>query len=234
MGFFSSIGGLFGGSKSTEKQSSGYGALPQIAQQAMDEVTRQGRAMLLNGGGANIFTPLAQTAQENQAFNLMQLPTTQEGVNSLTSMYLNPFQNYLTDQINQQAQGDYSLYKQALSDAGQMGSNREFLNAAAADKARMSAIGQSLAGNYNNALSTGLGQNQQNIANLLSQGAFQRELSGQTNQAGLSALQAMAQLLGVYPATSEGTSTSKDYGKGLFGNILGAVSGGSLGGKAKG
>lgn len=230
MGFFSSIGGLFGGSKSSSKQSSGYGALPKVAQQAMDAITTQGQAMLLGGAGNQMFTPLAQTGQESQAFNLMQLPTTQQGVNSLTSMYLNPFQSFLNDEINRQAQGDFSLYKQSLSDAGQMGSNREFLNAAAADQGRLNAIGQVTANNFNNALSTGLNQNQQTIANLLSQGAFQRELDTQTNQAPLGALQAMAQLLGVYPATSEGTSTSKNYGNGLFGNILGAVSGG-LGGK---
>lgn len=234
MGFFSSIGGLFGGSKSTQQQSSGYGALPKIAQQAMDEITRQGQSLLLGSGGSKLFTPMPQTAQETQAFNLMQLPTTQQGVNSLVGMYLNPFQDFLIENINKQATGGYSLYKQALSDAGQMGSNREFLNAAEADRARLNAIGTSLAGNYNNALSTGLNQNQQNIMNLLAQGDFTRGMDSQTNQAQLSALQAMAALLGVYPATSQGTGSTKDYGKGLFGNLVGAFSGGlsGKGGKA--
>lgn len=209
MGFFSSLtGGLLGGSKSSSSSSSGYGALPAVAQEAMDEVTKQGRALLLGNTGANLFTPLPQTASETQAFNLMQMPNTQSGVSELVSRYQNPYLDSLINDINRQSQGEYSLYKQALSGAGQMGSNREFVNAAAADEARMRAIEQAQRESYNTALSTGLGQNQQSIANLLTQGEFARGIEAQTQQAPLAALQAMAQLLGVYPASSEGTSKS--------------------------
>lgn len=218
MGFFSSI---LGGSSSKSTQSSGYGALPKVAQEAMDAVTKQGQSMLLGANGGQIFSPLAQTAQETQAFNLMQLPTTQQGVQSLVGNYLNPFQDYVTQGINKQAEGEFSLYKQALSGAGQMGSNREFVNAAAADEARLNAIGSTMAGNYNNAQSTALGQNQQSIANLLSQGEFNRGMDGQTKQSDLAALQAMAQLLGVYPATSQGTSKSESS-NGIGGLVQGA------------
>lgn len=230
MGFFSSIGGLFGGSKSSSSQKGGYGALPEVAKKAMDAVTTQGSNLLLGGRGDSMFSPLAQTGEETQAFNLMQLPTTQEGVESLVGNYLNPFQDYITQGINKEAEGEYSLYKQALSGAGQMGSNREFVNAAAADEARLNAIGNSIAGNYNNAQSTALDQNQKTIANLMTQGEFTRGLDTQGKQSELSALQAMAALLGVYPSTSEGTSTTKDYGKGIFGNLMSAVSGGMSGG----
>lgn len=218
MGFFSSI---LGGSSSKSTQSSGYGALPEVAQKAMDAVTTQGQNLLLGGNGNSMFSPLAQTGQETQAFNLMQLPTTQQGVQSLVGNYLNPFQDYITQGINKQAEGDYSLYKQALSGAGQMGSNREFVNAAAADEARLNAIGGTMAGNYNNAQSTALDQNQQTIANLMTQGQFDRGLDTQGKQSELSALQAMAQLLGVYPATSEGTSKSSQS-NGIGGLLQGA------------
>lgn len=218
MGFFSSI---LGGSSSKSTQSSGYKSLPEVAKKAMDAVTTQGSNLLLGGRGNSMFSPMAQTGAETQAFNLMQLPTTQQGVQSLVGNYLNPFQDYITQGINKQAEGDYSLYKQALSGAGQMGSNREFVNAAAADEARLNAIGGTMAGNYNNAQSTALDQNQQTIANLMTQGEFTRGLDTQSKQSELSALQAMAQLLGVYPATSEGTSKSSES-KGIGGLLQGA------------
>ncbi len=205
MGFFSSI---LGGSKSKSSSQTGYGALPKIAQEAMDEVTRRGQSLLLGDTGANIFRPLPQTAAETQAFGLMQGPTTQQGVSNLVAMFQNPYMNSVIDEINRQAGGEFSLYKQALSGAGQMGSNREFVNAAAADEARLRAIEQAKRESYNTALNTGLASNQQNIGNLLAQGEFTRGINAQENQAPLAALQAMAQLLGVYPATSVESSKS--------------------------
>lgn len=231
MGFFSSIGGLFGGSKSSSQ--SGYGALPKVAQEAMDAVTKQGSAMLLGGAGTSMFTPLATTAQEQQAYGLMQQPTTAAGVTSLTNNFMNPYKDFITDKINREAGGQYSLYKSALADSGQLGSNREFLNASAQDEARLNAIGQALSGQYNTAQNTALTQNQQTIQNLMGQGEQERSLDAQTKQAPLQALQAMAQLLGVYPASSQ--SKSENFGNGLFGNIMSMASGGlsGLGGKAK-
>ena len=109
-------------------------------QSALNTITTQGAAQLTGNAGAQMFTPLGQTAQESQAYNLMRLPTDQTALQGLVSQYLNPFQDYITQGINKQAEGSYSSYKDALSSAGQMGSNREFLNAAAADQARLSTI----------------------------------------------------------------------------------------------
>lgn len=225
MGFFSSIGGLFGGSKSTS--SSGFGALPQVAQNAFTNSTTQASNLLLGQNGQQLFTPLPQTAAETQAYGLAQQPTTQAGVTGLTNNYLNPFTNFLTDNINQQAAGNWSAYKSAMSDSGQIGSNREFLNAGAADQARLSAIGTTLANSYQGSQNTALNQNQQNINNLLGQGQQERGLAMQTSQAPLSALQALVQLLQGYPSTQ--TQTSKNYGNGLIGNIASGVSAGLSG-----
>jgi hypothetical protein len=174
--------------------------------------------MLLAPNGGSLFTPLPQTASETQAFNLAQLPTTQQGVSSLTDMYMNPFTSFLTDNINREAQGQYSAYKSALSNSGQMGSNREFLNAGEADRGRLNAIGSTLANAYQGAQQTGLAQNQINIGNLLGQGQQERAMDTATRQAPLSALQALVQLLQGYPATSEGTSKSNSQ-NGIFQSI---------------
>ena len=198
MGFFS---GLLG-SKKTTTPGTGFYALPKEMQSALNTITTQGAAQLTGNAGAQMFTPLGQTPQESQAYNLMQLPTNSTALQGLITQYMNPFQDYITQGINKQAEGNYSSYKDALSSAGQMGSNREFLNAGAADQARLSAIGSALAGNYNNAQQTALNQNQQNIQNLLSQGAMKRDLALQTGQAGVNALSKFAALLGILPTSS--------------------------------
>jgi hypothetical protein len=225
MGFFSSIGGLFGGSKSAETQKSGFGALPKEAQDAFINMTKQASGMLLAPNGGKLFTPMPQTGAETQAFGLMQAPTTQAGVADLVGRFQNPYIDSLIGDINRQAEGKYSLYKQALSGAGQMGSNREFINAAAADEARLRAIEQAKRESYNTALGTGLAANQQTIGNLMQQGEFTRGLDTQTRQADLNALYALGTILGFYPQTSEGTSMKKDYGEGSFGRIAGFASG---------
>lgn len=197
MGFFST---LFGGG--SNKSTSGLSAMPGWASDAFKTLVDQGTQQLTGAQGKNAFTPLGQTQQESQAFNLMQLPTNSTALQGLIAQYMNPFQDYITQGINKQAEGNYSSYKDALSSAGQMGSNREFLNAGAADQARLSAIGSALAGNYNNAQQTALNQNQQNIQNLLSQGAMKRDLALQTGQAGVNALSKFAALLGILPTSS--------------------------------
>ncbi len=212
MGFFS---GLLG-SKKTTTPGTGFYALPKEMQSALNTITNQGAAQLTGSAGARMFTPLGQTPQESQAYNLMQLPTNSTALQGLITQYMNPFQDYITQGINKQAEGDYSSYKNALSSAGQMGSNREFLNAGAADQARLSAIGSALAGNYNTAQSTALGQNQQNIQNLLAQAENQRALDLQTKQAPISGLNALAGMLsgtgGFYPAQSQASQTVKSGG----------------------
>lgn len=212
MGFFS---GLLG-SKKTTTPGTGFYALPKEMQTALNTITTQGAAQLTGSAGARMFTPLGQTAQESQAYNLMQLPTNQTAMQELVSQYLNPFQDYITQGINKQAEGSYSSYKDALSSAGQMGSNREFLNAGAADQARLSAIGSTLASNYNTAQQTALGQNQTNIQNLLAQAENQRALDLQTKQAPISGLNALAGMLsgtgGFYPAQSQASQTVKSGG----------------------
>lgn len=212
MGFFS---GLLG-SKKTTTPGTGFYALPKEMQSALNTITNQGAAQLTGSAGAQMFTPLGQTAQESQAYNLMQLPTNSTALQGLITQYMNPFQDYITQGINKQAEGNYSSYKDALSSAGQMGSNREFLNAGAADQARLSAIGSALAGNYNTAQSTALGQNQQNIQNLLAQAENQRALDLQTKQAPISGLNALAGMLSgtseFYPAQSQASKTVKSGG----------------------
>lgn len=222
MGFFSSIsGGLFGTpSKGTSSSVSGLGALPDYAQGAYKDLISNAQSLLNGQAGVNAYTPLAKTQQETQAFNLMQLPTTAEGVQSLVGNFLNPFTSYITDNINKEYGGKYSAYKSALANSGQMGSNREFLNATANDEARANAIGSALANEYNTAQSTALNQNQNSIANLLTQGSFERGIDTDTKQAGINALSQLGTFLGMLPASSNSNSFQKGSTEGALGSII--------------
>lgn len=205
MGFFT---GLFGGSESKSTSQSGLNALPAYAQKGFGDLITQGSNLLMKGNGADMFRPLGVQAPEQQAFDLSLLPTTAQGVQSLVGNYMNPYTSFLTDEINKQAQGQNSIYQKNLAAAGQMGSNRQFLNAGEMEKNRLNAIGENLAGQYNNAQNTALEQNQQAITNLANQGGFLRQLGLDQAQAPLQALNAFAQLLQALPQTSQSKSTS--------------------------
>ena len=224
MGFFSSLFG--GGGKSTSVSNQGYASLPADVQSYYQTLTSQAGDALLSGKNrSNLFRPLPTTTQEHQAYNLMQVPTSSKGVSSLVDTYMNPFTSYITDAINREAAGGYSAYKSALADSGQMGSNREFLNAAAFDNARLNSIGSALSNEYNTALQTGLSQNQQNIANLLGQGALERDLYTQGQQSGITGLQTMANLLNtLYSGTGTSSETKKEGGGSMLGTIGGLFS----------
>ena len=201
-------GGSDSKSESSQSSNSGLLALPAYAQTAYEDLVKQATGQLGGGQGSQYFTPIGQTATEAQAAGLAQLPTNQQGVQSLVSQYLNPYMDSAYDTINKQATGQYSLLKQSLANSGQMGSNREYLQAGATDEARLNAIANAQREGYNTALNTGLNQNQQNIQNLTAQGADERNLASQTTQAPLAALQMLAQLLGTLPSTSTSTGSS--------------------------
>jgi hypothetical protein len=219
----SAIGGLMGGGgqSSGSNQSSGatgYGALPSVAQGALNNMTTQGSNLLLNGAGNSMFTPMPLTAQGQQAQALTQLPTTQQGVQSMVGNFMNPFQNYVTQQINQQAQGQNSILQNTMAGSGQMGSNRDYLTAGLEDQARMTAIGNADASMYSTATNQALTSNQATIQNLTGQDALQRQLGLQTAQAPLTALQAMGNLVGNYPASGQNQSSGQSSAYNVNGN----------------
>lgn len=178
------------------------------------------------------FTPMAQTADETRAFDMMRegLTPTAESLGRDISMLSNPFDEYVINDINRQAAGDYSILKQALNEAGQMGSNRSVLGANDIDLTRLNQIGKFRQENYNKALDTSLSKltalRAADAESLLGIGDFQRSLDYQTKQAPISAIMAagsgIAPLQGVAQNFGSPATTIKGNGSDMMttlGNI---------------
>lgn len=226
MGFFSSI---LGGSSSSGTSKSGFQALPKNLQNQFSPFAGQINQYTnpANAGVTQAFTPMGQTADENQAFSMMRQGFTPnaQSLQSDISMQMNPYNSYVIDEINRQAGGDYSLLKQSLSEAGQIGSNRQILGANDIDLSRQNQIGGFLQGQFNNSLSNAMnvlpGLRSQDASGLLGIGDFQRQLQLQQGQAPISALQAGMGLMS--PWFGGSTSTNTSSGSGGIGGLLSGV-----------
>ncbi len=211
MGFFSSI--LGGSSGSSSATSGGFNQLPDTIKGAYTGYGQQIQDLLNSGNLTNMYKPLAQTAGETKAYGAIDqgfAPTAQT-LQSDIAMQQNPYDQYVIDEINRQSGGDYSILKQSLNEAGQMGSNRQNLGANDIDLSRLNQIGSFKQQGYNtalqNALTTLPGARQQDATAQLGAAGNQRQLAGQEAQAPLVALQQLAAALGILP-TAEGSSTS--------------------------
>lgn len=219
-------------SSSNQQSTGGFNALSPQIQQVFNQLATQAGSYL-NGGSnsgstANMYTPLAQTPGETTAINNINqgfTPTAQSLQNSI-NMQTNPFNSSVINTINQQANGQQSNLNQQLSAAGQFGSNRAALGANDIDQTRLNTIGTFQQGQYNTALQnalTTIPQQQLADANAqLSAGGFQRSLAGQTAQAPITALQSIAQILGILPTQSSqstGSSQSNAWGEETHGGI---------------
>lgn len=207
MSFFSSI---FGGSNSDASQSSssGLNALPQYAQDAYQNLVSQATGLFDNGAGTSMFTPQQQSAT-TQAYGMEQ-PMTQQSVSNLVGNYMNPFTSSLLQPVLNQYNGANSLYQQQAAQSGLSpgDNNRDFLNTGYLQGQEDNALGNVLGTQYQNALSTGLTQNQLTTSNLLNQGQAQQTLQQQQAQAPANALDALGQLLGFIPQTTTATGGS--------------------------
>jgi len=201
---------------SQQQSTSGFQALSPEIKQVFNTLAQQAGGYLNGGANAGqttgMFTPLAQTAGETGAINTINnnVAPTAANINSNIAMQQNPFDQSVIDGINKQANGQQSNLNQAVSAAGQFGSNRAILGANDIDLSRLQQIGtfkqNQFNTNLNNALTT-IPQAQLQQANAaLSAGGFQRNLAGQTNQAPITGLQSIAQILGILP-TNSGQST---------------------------
>lgn len=234
--------GLFSSKKQTIP-ASGFYTMPSGYQTLYNNVLGSANNLFFNGESLDpsAFTPLAQTDDETRAFELIRegLAPTPESLSSDLSMFMNPFDQYVVDDLNRQSQGNYSLAKQAGESAGQMGSNRDFLAASDVEQQRLNSIGQFRQSQYNQALDSVLGPlaglRQQDIQNLSGIGEFQRSLDYVTRQAPVNALNAAQGVL-VNQPTSFGNFGSPETtvkSGGGFGGLLSAVApivGSALGG----
>jgi hypothetical protein len=166
----------------------------------------------------NLFTPLGQTNYETTALGRIAqgVTPTADSLRSDIAMQMNPFDEFVINDINRQADGQYSILKQAQNAAGQLGSNRDLLGANDIEQTRLNTIGKFRQDQYNTALDNSLnelsGLRQQDIGNNFLAGDFLRGLDTQTKQAPITGLQTFGQLLGALPqsggSTSQGSSES--------------------------
>lgn len=221
MGFFSGlskavggVSGLFGGAEQSQATpAAGFYSMPESFQRLFDTVGSQANSLLFSGGkpNAELFTPLALTDDENQAFDTLRggFAPTAESLKDDIALFRNPFEDSVINEINRQAEGENSLVKQAATQAGQQGSNRSFLGTSDVEQKRLDSIGQFRANQYNqsidNIFKNLIPTRQSDAQNLLNIGSFERNLDTTTKQAPLTALQSAGGLLGTLP-TQFGTS----------------------------
>lgn len=169
-----------------------------------------------NPGVTDMFTPMAQTAEETAAFDAIRrgFTPTEESLRSDIAMQMNPFNDSVINEINRQGSGAYSMLKQGLNEAGQSGSNRTLLGANDIDLSRMNTIGGFLQGQYNTSLNNAMnvlpGQRTADAQNMLSIGDFLRKLDTQTKQAPITALQTGTNLMAPFMSGGKNSSESSN------------------------
>lgn len=191
------MGSLLGG-KSTSSSKSGYSALSKSLQAAFDPFGQAINKYMLPGNpGVNeMFTPSGITAQEQLGIDRMRqgFTPTAQSLQSDIEMQMNPYNKFVIDEINRQGGGQYSLLKQALSEAGQSGSNRSILGANDIDLSRQNMIGNFLGGQFNtamqNAMTTLPSQRTADLQNMMSAEGMVRGLADQQKMAPISAIEA--------------------------------------------
>lgn len=238
----SSVGGLLGGGggKSSSSSASGYSALPPELLAAFNKLGLNVEKFTNpdNPGVVDRFTPMQQTADETAAFDRFRqgFAPTQQSLQSDIAMQQNPYDQSVIEGINREAQGQGSILNQATTRAGQLGSNRGMLGANDIDLSRLQQIGQFKQSQFNNNLNNALtvipGLRQQDAANQLGIGSFQRGLDYQTRQAPITALQTGVGMINPFTAGGTQSSTSSQGGSGMLGGLGSLASGAGALGKA--
>lgn len=214
--------GFFGGSK-TKIPATGYYALPgDLKGQYTDFYNA-----IPGATAAQNFTLPDYNPDQSGAFQMARdaANPTAQGIQNLIAPYQNPFNDSVISEINRQSQGPYSILKQALSQSGQLGSNRQMLGANDVDLSRQNQIGSFLQSQFNNSLNTGLNAQQLGFQNLLGIGNQQQQQAYQNQLApyqGLQAQQGLLQPTVNYMGASTPEQTIKTGGG--LGGILGGIS----------
>lgn len=247
MGLFSSI---FGGGegKSSSSSQSGWALLPKSIQDAYSNLATESQGFLPSRGGAEAFKPMPLNTGEQSALSRIYsgFAPTSASLSSDMAMLQNPFDQYVIGGINREAQGQGSILNKMLNSVGQFGSNRAMLGANDIEQQRLNQIGTFQQSQFNNNLDSILNrimpQRQQDAFGALQAGTYERGLDTQNKQAGLEALKAIAQVIGILPQSGGSTSTSsssQSSGNGIMGALGGAASmlggaGGLFGGGGSG
>jgi len=220
MGFLSGITKtLFGGSDESknEQSQSGFSLLPSQIQSAYTDYANAVKSQIPNAASA--YTPTPITSGEQSALDKLTngFTPTASSLQSDVSMLMNPFNSSVIDQLNRQANSDFSILKQNMNQAGQFGSNRQALGANDIENSRQSNIGSLLQNQYNQALgqvfNNLIPRRQQDAENALTAGTYSRGIADQTKQAPITGLQQIGAALGILPSNGGSTSTGSSSGQ---------------------
>lgn len=228
MSFFKSIGSLLGGKPSSATGSSfsgGFNSLPPEITDAYKGLGTEINNILKGGNLAQYTAPTPLSTGEQSAIDRLYsgFAPSQQTIGSDIAMQMNPFDEYVINEINRQAQAGMSGLNSVITGAGQTNSNRQFLGANDVDMARLNQIGKFKQEQYNtalqNALTTLPQARGQDALGALAGGTYARNIDTATNIAPIAALQELAKALGVLP-TSEGTSSSTQSSTGASKGLL--------------
>ena len=233
MGFFSEATKFLGGgsdSQSRSSEKSGFALLPPEIQDAYTGFAGDLSSRFGGGAADSLFTPLPQTGFETDALSAIGqgLTPTEGSLRADIGMQMNPFDDFVIDAINREAQGENSILNQALTQAGQFGSNRGILGANDIEQVRQGNIGRFKQDQYNTALQNALTRlpqlRGQDIGLQFGAGEFLRGLDTQTQQAPINALSSFGNLLGALPQSGGTTSVSSSEAdkRGGFGDQISA------------
>ena len=217
MGFLSDVSSFVGGGSESSSQS-GFALLPEEIQDVYTNYASGLDKLFKNGRANELFTPLEQTEYEDQALGsvLNGTTATADSLKADIDMQMNPFDSYVINEINRQAGGDYSVLKQSLAEAGQMGSNRQLLGANDIDLTRLDQIGRFKQDQYNTAVNNSLNQltnsRQTDIGLQFGAGDFLRGLDADTKQAPINAYNSFGSLLSVLPTSGGSEQESESTG----------------------
>ena len=179
MGFFSDITKSITGAQDPTGRTStkaGFQLLPGEIQQPFQQFGTQVSEMF-TGRPA----PIPSEA-EARAFEMIGAggAPTPETLGRDVSMFMNPFDKFVIDEINREAMGKGSLISQFATQAGQQGSSRELAGLREAERERVGDIGRFKQEQFNQAIQNILGPlataKQQDITNLLAQGQLEEAI----------------------------------------------------------
>ena len=236
MGFFSSVSRVLGGgsdSQSSSQNRSGFALLPGSIQGAYTDYASGLRDLFDDGASDFRFDPMDQNIYEDRALDtiLQGVTPTAESLSKDVNMLMNPFDDHVINTINREAQGDYSILKQGLNEAGQFGSNRQILGANDIEQTRLNTIGSFKQDQFNRALDNTLNELTQSRAAdtglQFGAGEFVRGLDLQEKQTPINAYRSFGELLGVLPTSggSVGNSSSSSSSDEGIGDTIAGIAG---------
>lgn len=222
---------LFGGSNQQQQSSSGgFAQLPQSIQNAFTGLATSGTNTLNPNSTPNssLFTLPGLSQPSTNALSQIQnqdFAITPQSIQTGVNEQMNPYNSSVINQIERAQNGNLSQLNSYLTNTGTYGSNRGELGANDISQSAADQVGSFLNGEFNTALGNSLTTipqtNAQSAAGSVQGGQLQQSQQLQNQQAPVSALASLAQLLGVLPQSaggsqSTGTSTSNN---GIFKSI---------------